>query len=110
MKTYLRYFKKEDFDMKTQILTEKCLLNPFFKLFFVAFMLMTASCIERGSNSEDDNHNDEPTSSNGTKEISEVIFVDNGAVVPKPSVRHFKWTLKNAENILLSYTEQKWRR
>ena len=92
--------------MKTQRLTKKSLLNPFFKTLFVAFMLMTASCIERGSNSEDDNHNDEPTSSNGTKEISEVIFVDNGAVVPKPSVRHFKWTLKNAENILLSYTEQ----
>lgn len=87
--------------MKTHPIVQKLGFN----LLIILFAL-TSSCGDFGPKSDENNDNTEKTGENITKAISEVIFVDNGAVVPKPARRRISWVLKNSENILLNYTEQ----
>ena len=42
---------------------------------------------------------------NFSKEIKEVIYVDNGAVVPEPTVRHVSFLLKDSLHAVMSYVE-----
>lgn len=72
----------------------------------IILMLITSSCIDMNPKSDENNSNADTTGQNITKAISEVILVDNGAVVPKPARRRISWILKNSENILLNYIEQ----
>lgn len=88
--------------MKTHFFIKKHMIHPL----YILLIFSIVSCIDRSSSSEEDTKDSESVGENMPKAISEVIFVDNGAVMTKPSTRRIKWTLKNAENILLSYTEQ----
>jgi hypothetical protein len=69
-------------------------------------LLMTVSCIDTNPKTDEHIKTDESSGQNIVKTISEVILVDNGAVVPQPMTRRVSWALKNPETILLSYTEQ----
>ena len=71
----------------------------------LAFLLLVSSCFNLGSK---DTSNDDRKSveSETTKAIKEVILVDNGPVLPTPQVRRMVLTLKNWEDILLSYAEE----
>ena len=78
-----------------------------FNSFYILLILSTTSCIERGTNTGE-TRNNEPIGQNGQKVVSEIIFVDNGAVVPQPSIRqlpsvtscktkHLKSSIKKTE-------------
>jgi hypothetical protein len=87
--------------MKTHPIVKKISLNS-----LIILMFIISSCININPKSDENNNNTDSTEQNMTKAISEVILVDNGAVVPKPSRRRISWILKSPENILLNYTEQ----
>ena len=84
---------------------------PLFKIKFnlcpilLLILLMTSACIDINPKSNE-NDSREIVNKDMAKEVKEVIFEDNGAVVPMPRVRRMILRLKNAENMSLSYSEQ----
>ena len=42
---------------------------------------------------------------NFSKEIKEILYVDNGAVVPNPTIRRVSFLLKDSLNAIMSYVE-----
>jgi hypothetical protein len=87
--------------MKTHPIVKKFSFN-----LLIILLVIISSCININPKSDENSDNTEKSEENGEKTISEVILIDNGAVVPKPSTRRISWVLKNSENILLNYTEQ----
>lgn len=87
--------------MKTHTIVKKLSFN-----LLIILLVIMSSCIDMNPKSDENNDNTEKSEGNQTKAISEVILVDNGAVVPKPARRRISWVIKNSENILLQYSEQ----
>ena len=77
------------------------------KTIHLIFALSSFFILSCDNNNPKLNENSDGTASkNVTKTIKEVIFVDNGAVVPNPTTRRMVLTLKDKANILLHYAEQ----
>ena len=72
---------------------------------FVLMLLINVSCIDLNPKSNE-TESSETFDKNVPKAVKEVIFEDNGAVVPMPKLRRLIFRLKNRENILFSYSEQ----
>jgi hypothetical protein len=72
----------------------------------IILLIFINSCIDNNPQTQEDNRYEDTHGQSLVKTISEVILVDNGAVVPKPMTRRVVWAFKNSENILLTYTEQ----
>ena len=81
--------------------------NPNFNqsILIVFFILLITSCFDINSKANE-NNSSFMYDKNAPKSVKEVIFVDNGAAVSVPTVRRLVMTLKNLDNILLSYTEK----
>ena len=67
-------------------------------------LFSTTSCIDNLAKAKE-SEGGFTSEKNAKKEIKEIILVDNGAVVPVPTIRRFVMTLKNLDNFLLSYSE-----
>ena len=82
------------------------LFNPNYShsTLFILLILITTSCFDINPK-VNENEGNYTSEKNTKKEIKEVILVDNGAVVPVPTVRRLVMTLKNLDNFLLSYSE-----
>ncbi len=79
--------------------------NPKFRqiLFFCLEVFISSACFDINTKSNEMGTLGEK---NTPKEVKEVILVDNGAVVPVPTIRRFVMTLQNPDNILFSYMEK----
>lgn len=84
------------------------LFNPKFRqnLFFVALSFMASACFDMNTKSNESDSSSLFSDKNTSKQIREVILVDNGTVIPVPTTRRFVMTFKNTDNILFAYTEQ----
>ncbi len=71
---------------------------------FILFILTTTSCFDINSKVKE-NESGFTSEKNAKKAIREVILVDNGAVVPVPTIRRLIMSMKNSDNFLFSYSE-----
>ena len=86
--------------MKSQFFNSKCTHT----VLFMSLIFLITSCFDNNSKVKE-NEDRFTSEKNAKKAIREVILVDNGAVVPVPTVRRLVMTLKSLDNFLLSYSE-----
>ena len=81
--------------------------NPNFCLTTLLLLLIysTTSCIDNNAKVKENDGNF-ASDKNAKKSVKEVILVDNGAVVPVPTVRRLVMSFKNSDNILFTYIEK----
>ncbi len=81
--------------------------NPKFRqnTVFILMLFLVSACFDMNTKSNENDRNALSEKST-SKQVREVILVDNGAVVPVPTIRRFVMTFKNSDNILFAYTEQ----
>lgn len=73
---------------------------------FIILMFMVSACSDMNSKPNEGDSSPSFGDKKPSKQIKEVILVDNGAVIPVPTIRRFVMTFKNSDNILFAYREQ----